>query len=320
MKFRWLELIDYLINTAKNPDRADLTFEFSIDELREDVLILIKRRLNLRTADRYNKPELHLSESILTGLVEDTRNLLMNMPLAYVLGEADFAGETFTVTPDVLIPRPDSEILLEATWKAILRMVASRSASNPLRVIDLGTGSGCLLIILAQRLLDEAVAGRIDASTIIELFGVDISPAALRVAQLNARDVLGQDVKQDGSIRWSFILNDGLPTAQSCSVIMTNPPYVTSQEMTELDLSVALYEPWVALDGGRDGLEPFTHITASAVQIMEQGGYLLVEHGPGQATAMREIANRYPQLAYLGVTKDLAGRDRVSTWMYNRKT
>lgn len=317
MKFHWRELVKYLVGKAKETDPEGLVLDHNSDDWADSINGLIMRRLNLKPADRYTRREFDISRSQLDTLINDARNLKMDMPLAYVLNEADFGGETFYVNRDVLIPRPDSEILLEAAWEGFLLLLRAQNGMMPIRITDVGTGSGCLIIVLAKRIIDYLKRTEGLAERRVDLVGVDISPAALRVARKNAAAILGSEENQQDNVRWSFIRNDGVPAGQSWSIIMTNPPYVTSREMMALDLSVALYEPWLALDGGTDGLGPFTRIVRGAKETLRAGGLLLCEHGPAQAEAMQRIASIYSELRFIGVRQDLAGRDRVSAWMYN---
>lgn len=317
MKFHWRELVQYLVRKARETDPDYLIPSHSPDEWIQDINRLILRRLDLKPADRYTRREFDISRSQLDALIQDARNLKMDMPLAYVLNEADFGGETFYVNPDVLIPRPDSEILVEAAWEAFLMLQRSHSGKLPVRIVDVGTGSGCLIIVLAKRIINHLQNTDGGSDLRVDLLGVDISPAALRVARRNAASILGSEESTQDHVTWSFVRNDGVPAGQAWSVVMTNPPYVTSREMMELDLSVALYEPWLALDGGTDGLGPFTRIARGARDTLSPGGLLLCEHGPDQAEAMQRIAAIYLELRFIGVRQDLAGRDRVSAWMYN---
>ncbi len=205
-------------------------------------------------------------------------------PVAYLLGFREFYGREFSVTPDVLIPRPETELLVEIGQKKV-------GASDTASLLDLGTGSGCVAITLALELPQARVAA------------ADISVAALAVARANAT-LLGANV--------SFIESDWLARFgdRRFDVILSNPPYVAAADthLTEGDLR---FEPLSALACGADGLDAIRRIVADASRHLEAGGWLLFEHGYDQADALREL------LAAAGFTdieqhRDLAGIVRVS--------
>jgi len=205
-------------------------------------------------------------------------------PVAYLLGFREFYGREFSVTPDVLIPRPETELLVEIGQKKV-------GASDTVSLLDLGTGSGCVAITLALELPQARVAA------------ADISAAALAVARANAT-LLGANV--------SFVESDWLACfgGRRFDVIVSNPPYVASGDphLSEGDLR---FEPPSALACGADGLDAIRRIIADASRHLEAGGWLLLEHGYDQADALREL------LAATGFVdieqhRDLAGIVRVS--------
>ncbi len=172
------------------------------------------------------------------------------MPLAYILGEADFYGRTFTVTPDVLIPRPDTEELVTQALAAIDHLTKNK---QPITIADIGTGSGCIASTIA---LERPETVRIIAS--------DISPAALAIAKQNA-------IRHGVDNRITFLEGDMLaPYADKhIDLIVSNPPYVPTQELEHAADSVhtagLLFEPRTALDGGADGLTFVQQIKASNI-------------------------------------------------------
>jgi release factor glutamine methyltransferase len=212
-------------------------------------------------------------------------------PMAYILGEREFWGLTFKVTPDVLVPRPDSETLIEAA----LALLPDRT--RPCRMLDLGVGSGCLLLTL----LREYPAAR----------GVafDVSAAALAVARDNARalEVDGRTAFVKGDWRRdSWVQDLGGPF----DLVVSNPPYIVSAEIDRLMPEVARFEPTAALDGGADGLDAYRRISAAGRKLVTLGGWLLVETGEGQAPDIsRILADGGLQPA--APWKDLAGIERV---------
>ena len=205
--------------------------------------------------------ELYARQEVCTRLDEYLARAVQGEPLAYILGQWDFAGMTLTVTPDTLIPRDDTMAVTElAVSKALFLEQAPR-------ILDLCTGTGCIGLAIARRVKDARL-----------VLG-DISPAAVRVAKKNA-----QELRLGGRV--SCLTVDALaPAAKFLGVfdlIVSNPPYVTSGEMAELEPSVRLYEPSLALDGGPDGLTFYRAILRNFTPALRPGGYLCFEFGMGQ--------------------------------------
>lgn len=186
-------------------------------------------------------------------------------PFAYITGTREFWSLTFGVSRDVLIPRPETETLIECA----LRQFPSRDA--PLRVLDLGTGSGCLLLaLLSER---PNAAG----------LGVDLSQGAVRLAAHNARRLSLEQRARFVQSHWTAAISGIF------DVVFANPPYVPSGEFAGLAAEVAQYEPRLALDGGADGLHAYREIAAGLPRLMAPGATLFVEAGYGQATDVRKI-------------------------------
>ena len=182
-------------------------------------------------------------------------------PLQHILGSQEFDGLSFAVSPAVLIPRHDTETLLE---QAVLRAPQAR------HMLDIGTGSGCIAIALAKRLPEAAVTA------------VDLSSEALAVAQRNA-EAHGAAIE---FLHGSFFE----PVAgRRFDLIVSNPPYITTAELAELQPEVRDYEPRLALDGGPDGLAAYRVIVAQAPAHLQPGGWLLLEVGAGQAGDVAEL-------------------------------
>ena len=211
-------------------------------------------------------------------------------PLQYLLGTQEFRGLEMAVTPDVLIPRPETELLVEATLQAVLDIRGPR-------VLDVGTGSGCIAVSLAR--------GRSDATVV----AVDISAPALAVAWANA---LCHGVGD----RIRFVQGD-LLTAFSVSpdgvfdVIVSNPPYVPAGELDELQPEVAWYEPRLALAAGTDGLDYHRRLLRGAPELLKGGGHLVLELGRGQADQVRRLSQQTGAFISLECRKDAAGIERV---------
>lgn len=205
-------------------------------------------------------------------------------PMAYLTGWREFWSLNFEVTPGVLIPRPETETLIETA----LQKFPQRDAS--LRVLDLGTGSGCLLLALLSE--------RLNASGV----GIDRSETALAVAQRNAR-VLGLHGRaQFRAGDWCHGLTEKF------DVVFSNPPYIATHELPHLAPDIA-YEPREALDGGADGLSAYRNIAAGLAAILAPGGRAFVEIGQGQANAVQQVF-ALAKLQLDGTICDLAGIPR----------
>lgn len=209
-------------------------------------------------------------------------------PVAYLLGEREFYGRSFRVSPAVLIPRPETELIVD--------LVKARVAPGTApAILDLGTGSGALAVTLAL----EIPAARVTA--------VDLSPAALEVARANAA-ALGAQVK--------FVESDWFAAvgAERFEIIVSNPPYIVDDDphLAEGDVR---FEPRSALASGRSGLDDLTRITATAPAFLAPGGWLLMEHGYDQAEAVRALLGAAGFVA-VESDRDLAGIERVSLGCY----
>ena len=216
-------------------------------------------------------------------------------PVSAITGRREFWGLTFEVGPAVLTPRPETELIVE--WS--LRLASARRGAA-LRVLDVGTGSGCLAVALAR----ELPAARVT--------GTDVSAAAIAVARRNAR---AHGVA--GRIRWVVTsLLDGLRPAPrgagGVDLIVANLPYVPSAATRVLSPEVRDHEPWLALDGGRDGLDPLRALLDAAPAHLAPGGHLVAEFGAGQEDTVRRLVDASPALTLLGVAGDLAGIPRTA--------
>ena len=230
---------------------------------------------------------LHMEEEASGELAEAYGKLLekrcTRIPLQYLTGEQEFMGLTFSVNPHVLVPRQDTETLVEQ---------AEKQLSPGKRVLDLCTGSGCILISLLARV--PGVSG----------LGTDISEEALATAERNA-DRLGVADRAQWARGDLFA-----PVEGRFDVIVSNPPYIPREDIDGLMPEVADFEPRGALDGGDDGLDFYRRITSEASEYLEAGGRLFLESGCDQArdvTALMEKAG----FVHVATVRDLSGLDRV---------
>ncbi|MEX0328606.1 MAG: peptide chain release factor N(5)-glutamine methyltransferase [Ruegeria sp.] len=205
----------------------------------------------------------------------------VRVPVSHLLGEREFYGRRFRVSSDVLDPRPETEVLVEA------------ALSEPFdHFLDLGVGSGCILItLLAER--GSAVG-----------LGVDLSEAACLQASANAVQHNVQDRAEIRQSNW-FAAVEG-----EFDLIVANPPYISLEEMQHLSPEVSEHEPRLALTDEGDGLTAYRHIAASAPDFLTKGGRILVEIGPTQGAAVSALFDA-AGLSDIRVIPDLVGRDRV---------
>ena len=211
---------------------------------------------------------LYASDTVEQQVKELTRRRLEGEPVAYIIGEWEFYGLTLDVSPEVLIPRMDTEVLAE---QAIL---AARSVEENCRVLDLCTGSGCVGL---------AVAANVPQCRVVL---ADLSEGALRICRQNIRrcGLTAQVI----SVTADAMLPP-LPNLWDFDVIACNPPYIPTADILTLDESVKNYEPRQALDGGADGLDFYRSVCSKWKGALRLGGRLLFEVGMGQAPAVEEI-------------------------------
>jgi len=212
-------------------------------------------------------------------------------PLQYILGSQEFCGLEFLVDRSVLIPRPETELLVE-------QVVQHNFRTWPPIIADIGTGSGCIAVAVA-RALPTAV-----------LYATDRSPAALRVAEHNA-------ARHGVKDRVQFLLGNLLEPLRAhglegkVAAVVSNPPYIPDGELLELQPEVRMFEPRLALVGGMDGLEFHHQLLGSAMEFLAPGGLLVLEVGQGQAGPLSEIAVAHGGYVQDGLVRDAAGIERV---------
>ncbi len=218
----------------------------------------------------------------------------MHIPLQHLTGEQQFMGLDFKVTPDVLIPRQDTEILVEEALSLI---------NNPLKILDVCTGSGCILLSILRYAREEKKIQ-------LDGMGIDISDKALDIAKKNAENL---------GIEATFVQSDLFQNVSGkWNMIVSNPPYIRTEVIHTLQEEVKLHDPWIALDGKEDGLYFYRKIIKEAGEYLEEGGNLLFEIGHDQGQDVKAL---FEEAGYseVKVKKDLAGLDRVVIGVYDRK-
>ena len=265
--------VKYILQDVEGPQAANTARELLSFVTGYDVAAVMGMQ-TIYAAEETAKRYLDLAAEMLAG-----------KPLAYILGKWSFYGLDLTVTPDVLIPRDDTMAVVD------LALEQSRwLPSNP-RILDLCTGSGCIGLALASRMKDARVTL------------ADLSPKALKIAKKNTTDL-----KLTGRV--SCIQADALQPASrflgQFDLLISNPPYITGDEMEKLECSVRDYEPHMALYGGEDGLDFYRSIAVNYAAALKPGGFLCLEFGMGQEDAVCWIleANDYEVLE---LRKDTGG-------------
>lgn len=207
-------------------------------------------------------------------------------PVSKIIGEKGFYKSVFKTSVDVLDPRPDSETIIEA----VLQFFPNHTQS--LKILDVGTGSGCLLATLLQEYPHA------------EGIGIDLSEKALQIARKNLNGLPAKLVQKD------FMKNDWNKDLGVFDVIISNPPYIPSNEIENLDLAVKKYDPLIALDGGSDGLNAYRQLSKTLPLSLTNGGKVVYEIGQGQENDVVEIMHE-SSWKFVSSLADLAGITRV---------
>lgn len=252
---------------------------------RRDAELLLLRLLQCDRAFLLTHPDATLTQEQAALYDEWLRRRAAHEPIQYILGEQEFFGLTFAVTPDVLIPRPETEHLVEA-------LLARARHDQLLRIADIGTGSGAIAVSLAAALPQAQVTA------------LDISAAALAVAKRNA-----ETHRVAGRIR--FLESDllGAVAGEKFDAIVSNPPYVAEKDRASLESQVRDYEPAGALFAGASGLEVYERLVPQAREALKSGGWLLLEIGQGQRDALALLLSGWYNVSFID---DLQGIPRVA--------
>jgi len=254
-----------------------------VDHARLTAEVLLVHVLGLSRAQMLARLERDLGEAERARFEALVRRAAAGEPLAYLTGQREFFGLDFEVTPDVLVPRPETELLVE-------RALAMLGAGS-VHVVDVGTGSGIIAVTVAAR------------RPLAHVTALDVSPAALTVARRNA-ERLG--VAERVRFRQQDLLD---PAPEAADLICANLPYIPAADLATLDVS--RHEPRLALDGGPDGLDLIRRLVAQAVTVLAAQGGVLLEIEARQGPAVETLcASAFPG-ASIEIVRDLAGLDRV---------
>lgn len=258
---------------------------------RLDAELLLAHCLQKDRISLYLDFEYQLTAEELARFRELVRRRGKREPVAYITGYKEFWSLRLAVTPDVLIPRPDTEVLVEEAAK----MMRLRFPGGACRILDIGTGSGAIALALARELPDA------------EIIGLDISPEALGVAQANARSF-------DFGGRVEFMCGDSLravPEGGRFDAIVSNPPYIPSADIEMLEPEIKNFEPRLALDGGPDGLDFYRSWIPHMHCYLNAQGFVALEIGASQGQAVSELFISAGLYGAVRLVKDYAHQHRV---------
>ncbi len=262
--------------------------EKEIDSPRADAEILLAHVLKCKRIDLYVRSEEEPDETLRTTYKGLIKRRVEGCPVAYLVGQKDFFLLTFEVTPAVLIPRPETEDLVVET------LLLMKEHSSP-RILDIGTGSGCIAISIAHQ------------NKFAQVTAIDVSEEALTVAIRNAaRNSLAERIR--------FLESDlfaAIAEGECFDVVVSNPPYIAEPEFAGLSVDVREHEPKLALDGGPDGLRIYRRLIADAPRFLKPGGTLLLEIGWKQEAQVRELLEGQGSFESIQTFKDNAGHPRV---------
>ena len=273
---------------------SDYLTRHDVEDARLASEVLLAHATGCRRIDLYTRFERTVAGSQLDRFRDWVRRAAGGEPIAYIVEEKEFFSLAFRVTPDVLIPRPETEVLVEC----VLDHCAREGLSQP-RLLDIGTGSGCIAVaVLTQLEGARAVA-------------TDISPAALAIAKFNAERHRVSDRLVLVEVDRLALPGEMVPES-GFDVLMSNPPYVGVDGMDSLDTTVRKYEPALALTNGGDGLSFYRSIAESGSSMLAPGGVVIVEVADGQAASASEVVERSGTFVHRETRADrVVGQDRV---------
>jgi len=263
----------------------------SIDSPRLTGELLLAYSLDIRRLDLYLQHDRPLNKNELSHFKALIKKRTENQPLAYITGEKGFYESDFEVTKDVLIPRPDTETIVEQA----LKILNVNKNNSPWNILELGTGSGAIIISLAKEKPHN------------HYFASDFSIAALEIAKNNAEKIINNKI--------NFFCTDwfaSIKESMQFDLIISNPPYIPSSDIAKLEPEIREFEPMLALDGGKDGLNSFKVILKKAHCCLAPGGVILLEIGFDQKDRLINIVNKYSLYQSIKFIKDFAGHNRVA--------
>lgn len=265
-----------------------LLTENGIESARLDARLIVAHALGLTPIDTYRNPDLPVDPALQSAIIALTQRRISGVPIAYIVGTKEFWSLSIAVDERVLIPRPETEILVEET------LTAARMLPKDIAVLEIGAGSGAVSIALAMELTGARIVS------------TDVSRDALSVAETNvsAHGLTGRIVLKQGDLFAAVGREDRF------DLIVSNPPYLTGDEMGALPSEVRT-EPELALRGGKDGLSVIERIVEGAPDRLNAGGFLILEIGAGHEYDVRQLIERTRGLSVSRTRCDYAGHPRV---------
>ncbi len=270
---------------------TDYLRDHGIDNPRLNAELLLARSMRLSKEELYIRLHGQVMEEEIKTLEGLIRRRASGEPLQYILGHQEFWSIDLTVDPRVLIPRPETEHLVEESL-SILAKISSKKIPS---VLELGTGSGAIAISLSKEVKN------------IFLVATDLSGDALMVAKENAKQAGVSD--KIGFVKGD-LLNPFHP-GETFDLILSNPPYISDSEISDLSREVRDHEPLIALNGGKDGLEFYRKLISQAPSCLEKEGWFLLEVGSNQASSVSEMVEAGGSFQRPERVKDLSGIERV---------
>ncbi|MBR1729325.1 MAG: peptide chain release factor N(5)-glutamine methyltransferase, partial [Selenomonadaceae bacterium] len=259
-----------------------------IENARLEAEILLCNVLKTNRLNLYLNSDRHLTDDHLFMYKKLIQRRLKGEPIAYIVGSKEFMNFDLTVDENVLIPRPETEILVEAVIDRL------KNFSGKIKIADLGTGSGAIAISIAKFIVN------------VEVEAVDISEKAIDIAKLNA-------INNNVADKINFHVGDLFDPIvdQKFNAIVSNPPYIPSDIINTLQSEVKNYEPRIALDGGADGLNFYRKIIDLSPKLLLKNGFIAVEIGYDQSELITNLIESGGRFKQIEVIKDLAGLDRI---------
>ena len=273
---------------------TQLLMNAGIEEARLDAWLLLEYTADISRAWYYAHPESEVNEKIVSEYLSLCQKRAEHIPLQHLTHQACFMGYDFYVDERVLVPRQDTEVLAEEALHQL------RNIRNP-RILDMCTGSGCLLLSLLMELPDAIGTG------------VDISEAALAVAERNRKNLELEKravLVQSDTFSGDYFQKNSGNISLEYDMLISNPPYIPTEDIGKLMEEVRFHDPVLALDGREDGLYFYRRITEQAGKYLKPGGWLMYEIGCEQGTDVSAIMQG-EGFTEVTVKKDLAGLDRV---------
>lgn len=273
---------------------TQLLMNAGIEEARLDAWLLLEYTADISRAWYYAHPESEVNEEIVSEYLSLCQKRAEHIPLQHLTHQACFMGYDFYVDERVLVPRQDTEVLAEEALHQL------RNIRNP-RILDMCTGSGCLLLSLLMELPDATGTG------------VDISEAALAVAERNRKNLELEKravLVQSDTFSGDYFQKNSGNISLEYDMLISNPPYIPTEDIGKLMEEVRFHDPVLALDGREDGLYFYRRITEQAGKYLKPGGWLMYEIGCEQGADVSAIMQG-EGFAEVAVKKDLAGLDRV---------